>query len=103
LRSPTAREHPEDEYIALHEQVVDAYDQAITDLDAIDFPPDLQDEVAGIRAAWVEIRDAFESVTNDPSIDAFPVLEEQVQEYGKLADALREYLGLPGRPTNPPS
>lgn len=98
-----AREHSEEEYIALHQQVVDAYAQAITDLDAIDFPPDLRDEVVGIRAAWVEVRHAFEAVTKDTTFDASPIFDEKVSEYGKLANAVREYLGLPPRPTDPPS
>lgn len=98
-----AREHNEEEYIALHQQVVDAYDEAIADMQAIEFPADLADEVAGMSAALTDVRDAFESVTTDPSIDAFPVLEVKAAEYGKLADAVRKYLGLPPRQTPQPS
>ena len=71
--------------------------------DARHFPTDVADEAAGIRAAWVEIRDAFEAVTKDTSLDAFPTFEEKALEYGKLSDAIRAYLGLPPRPTDPPS
>lgn len=97
-----AREHTEEEYIALHATIAGAFDAAAVKLDAIEFPADLQDEIDGIRAAWVVIRDAFDKVKEDPTYDAFTVLETKAEEYGALADVVRETLGLPPRPTNPP-
>lgn len=97
-----AREHTEAEYIALHQRVVDVVDQALADHDAIDFPPALAADIAGMRAALTEIRDAFEAVTRDTTLDAFTTLDEQAPVYGSFADNVRAYLGLPPRPTPAP-
>ena len=56
-----AREHNEEEYIALHQQIVDACDQGIADMQAIEFPADLTDEVAGMIAALTDIREMHAS------------------------------------------
>lgn len=90
------------EQVAFHQQVVDAFDAAIADLDAIDFPPQLAEEVTGLRAAWVIVRQAFATTLADPTFEALPVLSEQSATYVVLADRVREYLGLPPRPTPTP-
>lgn len=97
-----ARDHTLEEYSNLHQQLVDAYNQAVVMLDAIEFPPDLADEVATMRAAWVAIAAEFAKVVADPNYDAEPLFTQKVQEYAVAADAIRAFLGLPPRPTNPP-
>lgn len=86
----------------MHQAVVDVYDETIPMLDEIDFPADLADEAAQLRAHWVDARALFARVAADPSIDIWDDFVKTAEAYGKVGDAIRAYLGLPARPTLPP-
>ena len=87
---------------AKHQQVVDVYDEVIEQLDAIEFPGELADEVQALRAGFVEVRDLFAEVAADPSVDNWDEFVAAAAAYGEAGDAIRTYLGLPPRPTPPP-
>jgi hypothetical protein len=95
----SAREHTIDEYTSLHQQLVDGYTEIVKMLDAIEFPPELADEVASLRAAWVAIAAEFAKVVDNPDYDADPVFTQMLEQQSVAADAIRAFLGLPPRPT----
>ena len=91
--------YSEEEWGGLHQQVADAYDGIIAELDAIEFPDEIADDIAGIRSSWVKVRDLFLAVAADPSLDNWDEVVAEAEAYGARADRVREYLGLPPRPT----
>jgi len=93
----------EEDRVGLYLEIVAAFDRVIADFDAIEFPSAIEADVAGMRGAFVMIRDDFELAADLPSHDPLPVYEEQVAIYKQFADKVRAYLGLPPRPTDPPA
>ena len=91
-----------DEWGDMHQAAADVYEEAIAELDKIEFPDDLADEIKAIRAHWVDARELFAEVADDPSIDNWDEFVATATAYGKVGDAIRTYLGLPPRPTPPP-
>lgn len=91
-----------DEWGDMHQAAADVYDEVLVELDKIEFPADLEDEVSELRAYWVDARDLFAEVADDPSIDNWDRFVETATAYGAISDDIRAYLGLPPRPTPPP-
>jgi hypothetical protein len=91
-----------DEWGDMHQTVVDVYDEVLVEIDKVEFPDDLADEVGVLRAHFVDARDLFAEVAEDPSLDNWDEFVETATAYGKVGDAIRAYLGLPPRPTPPP-
>ncbi len=91
-----------DEWSDMHQTVVDVYDEVLPELDKVEFPDDLADEISVLRAHWVDARDLFAEVAADPSVDNWDRFVETATAYGIVADGIREYLGLPPRPTPKP-
>jgi hypothetical protein len=96
-------DNTEEDRVGISLDIVAAFDQVIADFDAIDFPSAIEADVAGMRAAFVAIRNDFEFAADLPTHDPLPVYEEQVAIYKQFADKVRAYLGLPPRPTDPPA
>ncbi len=94
--------YTEEEWAGFHQKVADTYDKAMAELDKIDFPDEIAEDIAGIRASWVKVRDLFLAVVDDPSLDMWDDFIAEADSYGARADRVREYLGLPPRPTPPP-
>ena len=89
--------------VEIYGDIVETFDIAIADFEAIPWPAEIAEESAGMIAAFVAIRDEFELAVDLPGRDPFPVYEQQVAIYTALADEVRAYLGLPPRPTDPPA
>ena len=84
---------------------VDADTAALAAFKAIDFPPDLQDEVAAFIAGLEKHRSAMTQLVADPQ-DTDPTIDQRLNEAAAeslaAATALRSALGLPPPATPAP-
>jgi hypothetical protein len=83
---------------AAYQMLVDAYEQAIIDLRAIDLPTDLDPAQDDMLAALADAADIYRRLVADPSVSdptIDPSLRDLADRVGQAATVIRAGLGLP--------
>ena len=93
------------EAVVAYQLYVDAFEDGVSAISAIEFPPELAADVADLTQGYTLIANAFRQLVIDPQ-DPDPFIDQNIEDGSAMiataAAAIRAGLGLPPPPTIAP-